>query len=175
MITRYNRGVGDGLLWQFSMIRSHIKPAKLAIKTTINRNSILVGNGSFCFRICSTGKPCSISVSISAKEFPFPFRKIPFLFSYFHSISIFLQKSRKVFAPLSSLFQSTTANQRTCIWYRCRDVRKYIQLYLMYQEMLQQYLLLACFMQQQKRVDKQRSSYMYHCIFWIFKTCTSNF
>jgi hypothetical protein len=93
------------LLWQFSMTRLHIGPAKLAIKTTINGNSILVGNGSFRFRTCSTGKRCSISVSTSAKEFPFPFpfRKIPFLFSYFHSVSIFPRKSRKVSAPLSSL------------------------------------------------------------------------
>jgi hypothetical protein len=102
-ITRCNGGVGDRLFWRFSMTRSHIGPAKLAIKKTINGNSILVGNGSFRFRLCSTGKRCSVSVSTSAKEFPFPFRKIPFPFSYIHSVSIFPQKSRKVSAPLSSL------------------------------------------------------------------------
>jgi hypothetical protein len=104
-ITRCNGGVGYVLLWWFSMTMSHIGPAKLAIKTTINGNSILVGNGSFRFCICSTGKRCSVSVSTSTKEFPFPFPfcKIPFPFSYFHSISIFPRKSQKVSAPLSSL------------------------------------------------------------------------
>jgi hypothetical protein len=105
MITQFNRVVGDELLWRFSMTRSHIGPAKLSIKSTIKENSILVGNGNFRFRIYSTGKRCSVSVSTSAKEFPFLFlfRKIPFPFSYFHSVSIFLRKSRKVSAPLSSL------------------------------------------------------------------------
>jgi hypothetical protein len=104
-ITWCNGGVGDGLLWRFSMTRSHIGPAKLAIKTTINWNSILVGNRNFHFRKSSTRKRCSISVSTSAKKFPFPFpfRKNPFPFSYFYSISIFPRKSRKVSAPLSSL------------------------------------------------------------------------
>jgi hypothetical protein len=85
-ITRCNRGAGDELLWRFSMTRSHIEPAKLAIKTTINGNSILVWNGSFRFRICSIGKRRSVSVSTSAKKFPF-------LFSYFHSVFIFPRKS----------------------------------------------------------------------------------
>jgi hypothetical protein len=97
---------------------SHIRPAKLSIKTIINENSILVGNGNFRFRICFTGKRCSVSASTSAKEFPFPFlfRKIPFSSSYFHSISIFL---RKVSAPLSSLpggIRPTAWPRRTNQW-----------------------------------------------------------
>jgi hypothetical protein len=88
------------------MTRSHIGPAKLAIKTTINGNSILVGNGSFRFRIYSTGKRRSVSVSVSvstsAKEFPFsfPFRK--------NSVSIFIFSFRFHFsAKKSESFRST--------------------------------------------------------------------
>jgi hypothetical protein len=88
------------------MTRSHIGPAKLAIKTTINGNSILVGNGSFRIRICSTRKRRSVFISTSAKEFPFPFlfRKNSvsiFIFSFrFHFSAENLESFRSTFIPI---------------------------------------------------------------------------
>jgi hypothetical protein len=64
--------------------------------------------------------PAGNRCSISAKKIPFPFRKFPFLFPYFHSVFIFPRKSRKVSAPLSSL-NGTTA----CVSNSVRSFRKY--------------------------------------------------